>query len=145
MSIIKKWLLWRILCNPPKLLILPSGFKSFKYFSIWISFIVFAPLNKGSWPFCVIIKLIHFRFFSIMSSKNSGTYFWLSLITSLQKIKYLAKKNKSLGFRDKGKPFLSKKFLISFSNSLIPTLKFSSYSLKTKPVRIIALKFLFFC
>ena len=44
-----------------------------------------------------------------MSSKNSGIYFWLSLIISLQNIKYFEKKTKSLGFRDKGKPLLSKK------------------------------------
>ena len=59
---------------------------------------------------------------------------------SLQNIKYFEKKIKSFGFLDKGKPLLSKKFFTRFSNSLIPISKFSSYSLKTRPVRIIAVK-----
>ena len=84
------------------------------------------------------------RFFSIISSKNSGICLWLSLIISLQNKKYLEKKTKSLGFLDKGKPLLSKKTFTSASNSLIPLSKFSSYSLNTRPVSVIAVRISFF-
>ena len=40
----------------------------------------------------------------------------------LPKNRYLEKRNKSLGFLDKGKPSLSKKFFTRFSTSLIPKL-----------------------
>ena len=43
-------------------------------------------------------------------------------MTSLHNIKYFEKKSKSLGFLDKGKPSLSKKFLTSDSSSLNPKL-----------------------
>ena len=136
----KKWFLCFILNKPPMSFFFILGLKFSKYFWIWFKLTKVAPLNKGSWPFGVFIKWIQFIFFSTISSKNSGIYFWLSLIISLQNIKYLEKKIKSLGFLDKGKPLLSKKTFTSVSSSLIPVLKFSLYSLNTSPVRIIAVK-----
>ena len=50
-------------------------------------------------------------------------------IASMQNIKYFEKKTNRWGF-DKGNPLLSKKSFISFSNSFIPKLKLSLYSLK---------------
>ena len=93
-----------------------------KYFSNCPKFVSVLPLKKGILVFGVFKNLLQNRFLLIISSKNSGLYCWASLIESLHSIKYLAKKIKSLGFLDKGKPSVSKKEYVNFSSSLMAIL-----------------------
>ena len=69
-----------------------------------------------------------------------GLFVGIKIAEKGYNVKIFEKKTKSLGFLDKGKPSLSKKTFTKVSNSLIPISKFSSYSLNTRPVRMMPVK-----
>ena len=83
------------------------------------------------------------KIFSIISSKNSGTYLWLSLLFLCKIVNILKKKLNHLDYETM--EILDRQSSFSQATlTLTPISKFSSYSLKTRPVKIIAVKILTF-